>query len=173
MNCRTHEHRHFERTLRTVARPLSMSGSGSVEYHTSIADSRCCRKAARRALGSRELAADLLAQALDGRHRAPSLLTGGRSRAIVLCFAGVLSRGFKMSERCWRRLGSGRRSCNDSLVYIGGKLSGLVRLLARTERRRLSAEPGSMPGWPTVTLTRRRASAPPATAVVASPFKSS
>ena len=31
MNCRTHEHRHFERTLRTVARPLSMSGSGSVE----------------------------------------------------------------------------------------------------------------------------------------------
>ena len=30
MNCRTCEHRHFERTLRTLARPPSMSGSGSV-----------------------------------------------------------------------------------------------------------------------------------------------
>ena len=32
MNCRTHEHRHFERTLRTVARPLSTPGSGSVSH---------------------------------------------------------------------------------------------------------------------------------------------
>ena len=30
VNCRTYEHRHFERILRIVARPLSMSGSGSV-----------------------------------------------------------------------------------------------------------------------------------------------
>ena len=47
------------------------------------------------------------------------------SRAIVLCFAGVLSRGFKMSERCWHKR-FGHRSCNDSLVYIGGKCTGLV-----------------------------------------------
>jgi hypothetical protein len=36
VNCRTYEHRHFERILRTVARPLSMSGSGSVAHPSSI-----------------------------------------------------------------------------------------------------------------------------------------
>ena len=32
VNCRTHEHRHFERTLRTVTCWLSMPGSGSVKH---------------------------------------------------------------------------------------------------------------------------------------------
>ena len=34
VNCRTYEHRHFERILRALACPLPMSGSGSV-YHPS------------------------------------------------------------------------------------------------------------------------------------------